>query len=67
MPSLSSGFARSAIARASRPPPAFVDLDKLIETRERAAIRKPDGAPAPVVANARLVAGRRADVDSVSP
>lgn len=34
--------------------------------RERSTIRRPDPAPAPIVANARLVAGRRVEIDSVS-
>ncbi len=35
--------------------------------RERGSIRKPDAVPASVTANARLIAARRAEIESVSP
>ena len=55
--------------KSARDPAIARTLDEQIAglERERAAIRKPDAAPASVLANARLVAGRRADVDPVSP
>jgi hypothetical protein len=55
--------------KSARDPATARTLDEQIAglERERAAIRKPDAAPAAVLANARLVAGRRSDVDSVSP
>ena len=59
---------RETRSRAVEPGTAHA-MDEQIAAveRERGAIRRPDPVPPAIAANARLVASRRAEIESVSP